>query len=522
MFLYILIFIFFAQDIDLNAFAVPKKSKTAEKKVQRKPTLAKNNDSVITRLNIKNYNLINKLSLKTDTIRKLKEWDKESKLKYFNAIDSAYWIMFCWVFVSVMLLLYWFVRYHFYAGFSRKKYLEIVKKIDLEENIAEYEKHNYYPDNPYLNETFGLPRGTVRGIISLTILVLSLLLVYISIYAEGKFLENKDLEFIKDAFLMMIAFYFGSKAVDIYQASQKTKRKKIDKEIIETIHEPAQNESNTSISQKQNNDLSPSTSPLQDAERKDSKDVAVKEKELHRKILSLTAYFETAKPIKDACQIVAGNFDDMGISFGCLQWNLGMGSLQPLLKRFFNETSFDWKDDACMRELYQVLEKSKKEQLAWADTIQDKSGKKFIIKDKWKECFKNIGINSIDIQVEMVQGRMKIAESWCHDLGLQSERALSLMFDINVQNGSLYKKNKARNIDVKKSINERIKNAGNPTEEDKLIIIAEERSKASNKRWIPIVMSRKLCIAKGKGKVYGRLVELDDFDISIERQFETV
>jgi hypothetical protein len=516
MFLSFIIVFIFLQDIDLNAFAVSSRTNTT--RVQARPVVSNSNDTTINNLKAQNLYLISELTLQTDTIKKIRQWDAESKNKYFTSIDSAYWIMFSWVFISVLLLLYWFVRYHFYAGFARKRYIQIIERIDEEENIPDHEKHLYYPENPYLNETFGLPKGTVRGIISLTILVLALLMIYISIFAQDNFFESKDLEFVKDAFLMMIAFYFGSKAVDVYQASEKTKRKKIDKQIAEVVYNNP-SEKDVEPRKDENTDLIPSTSPLQDVEHQDSKDVAKKEDDLNRKILSLTAYFETSKPINEACQIVAGNFDGMGISFGCLQWNFGMGSLQPLLKRFFTETSFDWKNDDCMKELYQVLAKTKKEQLAWADTLQDKVGKKYVIKTKWLDCFTEIGKNSVDIQVEMVEGRLKIAKSWCHDMGLQSERALSLMFDINVQNGSLYKKIISRNIDVKKAINDRINNAGNPSEEDKLIIIAEERSKASNNRWIPVVMSRKLCIAKGKGKVYGKMVNLDDFDISLNREF---
>ena len=93
------------------------------------------------------------------------------------------------------------------------------------------------------------------------------------------------------------------------------------------------------------------------------------------------------------------------------------------------------------------------------------------------------------------------------------------MFDINVQNGSLYKKIPTRNIDVQAAIEKRITNAGAPGEEDKLVIIAEERSKASAPQWVPVVLSRKLTIARGQGKVYGAMVSLADFGISIDIPF---
>ena len=93
------------------------------------------------------------------------------------------------------------------------------------------------------------------------------------------------------------------------------------------------------------------------------------------------------------------------------------------------------------------------------------------------------------------------------------------MFDINVQNGVLYRKIPKRHIDVEKSIKKRIENAGNPDEMTKLIIVAEERAKVSLPRWQKVVLDRKLTIAKGKGKVYGIKINLDDYDISLDRDF---
>ncbi|MDR5733574.1 hypothetical protein QCE47_14670 [Caballeronia sp. LZ025] len=50
---------------------------------------------------------------------------------------------------------------------------------------------------------------------------------------------------------------------------------------------------------------------------------------LIEKALSITGHFEDSD---DPFGAVSGNFDGMGISLGVLQWNIGSGSLQPLLK----------------------------------------------------------------------------------------------------------------------------------------------------------------------------------------------
>ncbi|WPP53523.1 N-acetylmuramidase domain-containing protein [Catalinimonas niigatensis] len=78
------------------------------------------------------------------------------------------------------------------------------------------------PDkNPYRSQTFGLPPGTVRGMIAFTLLFggLSLLIVsFGSEYTANELaLVRQQFEFFETAFLMMIAFYFGDKSLRYLQ-----------------------------------------------------------------------------------------------------------------------------------------------------------------------------------------------------------------------------------------------------------------------------------------------------------------
>lgn len=50
----------------------------------------------------------------------------------------------------------------------------------------------------------------------------------------------------------------------------------------------------------------------------------------YAKGIKITCGFETSG---DPYQGVSGNFDKMGISCGCLQWNIGSNSLQPLVRQ---------------------------------------------------------------------------------------------------------------------------------------------------------------------------------------------
>jgi hypothetical protein len=71
--------------------------------------------------------------------------------------------------------------------------------------------------NPYRSQTFGLPPGTVRGMIAFTLLFGGLALFVASMGMDGEMAENiffwDHFEFFKTAFLMMVAFYFGSSSL---------------------------------------------------------------------------------------------------------------------------------------------------------------------------------------------------------------------------------------------------------------------------------------------------------------------
>ncbi|MCU0431386.1 MAG: DUF5675 family protein, partial [Cytophagaceae bacterium] len=94
-------------------------------------------------------------------------------------------------------------------------------------------------ENPYKDETFGLPPGTVRATIAMTILMggVSLLIIGFdpAFFAQlsnagemGQVAFEKYLEFFKTAFLMMIAFYFGSQSLKYIRPSSEEKNSESD------------------------------------------------------------------------------------------------------------------------------------------------------------------------------------------------------------------------------------------------------------------------------------------------------
>jgi hypothetical protein len=105
-----------------------------------------------------------------------------------------------------------------------------VDKSEKEEYKSEaqlYEEMGAPTRNPFYDQTFGLPPGTVRGTLALTVTVGGLCLLILAI--GGSELFNKEafqrqLNFFEQAFLMVIAFYFGTKGFEILQ-QEETKRR---------------------------------------------------------------------------------------------------------------------------------------------------------------------------------------------------------------------------------------------------------------------------------------------------------
>lgn len=75
--------------------------------------------------------------------------------------------------------------------------------------------------NPFAGESLGLPPGTIRGTIALTVLISGLSFVIAALSMSSSVPPNAvvvdNFEFFKKAFLMMIAFYFGTKSLEILQ-----------------------------------------------------------------------------------------------------------------------------------------------------------------------------------------------------------------------------------------------------------------------------------------------------------------
>lgn len=234
------------------------------------------------------------------------------------------------------------------------------------------------------------------------------------------------------------------------------------------------------------------------------------QKSLAYRCLALTGAFETGGSIPECFAGLSGDFDGQGMSFGALQWNLGQGTLQPLLQEMDRRHATILKEifDERYPELKAVLKAEHEEQLAWARSIQDP--RRFVLYEPWRGLFKTLGRREEfqDIQVKAADRLYRSALALCKTYDVRSERAVALMFDIKVQNGTISELVKAQIMaDFR-----RMELSGNWADDEVagLRIIANRRAEAAHPRWVEDVRTRKLTIANGEGIVHGNTYRLEE------------
>ena len=241
---------------------------------------------------------------------------------------------------------------------------------------------------------------------------------------------------------------------------------------------------------------------------------------LDHQCLALTGAFETNQPPPDCFAGLSGDFDGQGLSFGVAQWNIGQGSLQPLLAEM-NENHphlLEQVFGSNYPTLLAILGKSLDEQLAWARSIQDPQ--EHVVLQPWREQFKTLGRlqEFQDIEVKHAAGLFEEALAMCMEYGVSSQRAAALMFDIKVQNGGIKNSVKPLILSDFQQLEQPATEAGNfPTEVARLRIIAARAAASAKPEWIADVQSRKLTIANGQGIVHGNRYDLEaQFGISLQ------
>jgi peptidoglycan hydrolase-like protein with peptidoglycan-binding domain len=230
--------------------------------------------------------------------------------------------------------------------------------------------------------------------------------------------------------------------------------------------------------------------------------------------LALTGSFETGTLPPECYSGVTGDFDGQGISFGVLQWNLGQGSLQPLLTEMFEQH-----ENVCgdifhehLGTLRSLGAASRTEQLEFSRSIQTRGQ----LHEPWRGILKTLGRTPEfqKIQARHASGLFKSATKLCAEYGLTSQRGLALMFDILAQNGSISALVKSQIL----ADYTHIPQVSPPdVEVARMRVIANRRAAAARPAFVDDVRMRKLVIAEGNGVVHGIFYDLaDQFSLTLD------
>jgi hypothetical protein len=222
--------------------------------------------------------------------------------------------------------------------------------------------------------------------------------------------------------------------------------------------------------------------------------------------LQLTASFEG-----QGFTLAVGNFDGALLTWGIIGFTMQSGGVQQIIQSInaSNPEIVTQSFGPSSAQLLQVMQDTPANQLAWANSITV-GGRS--LAQPWLGMFaafgsdpivqaKQIGLANAKYMVPAIQ----LAQAY----GLVSENALSLCFDIQVQNGGI---NSAAAALIA------AQRTPATTEPQLLAIIANAVGQSARPAYAADVLSRKLTIATGNGTVHGKNYLLENWGLELNFQ----
>jgi peptidoglycan hydrolase-like protein with peptidoglycan-binding domain len=222
--------------------------------------------------------------------------------------------------------------------------------------------------------------------------------------------------------------------------------------------------------------------------------------------LQLTASFEG-----HGFTLAVGNFDGAGVTWGIIGFNLKSGTLQQIVLSVnaSNPEVVAQAFGANAAQLLQVVQDTPANQIAWANSITV-GGRS--LAQPWLGMFAAFGSNPVvqaaqiaSVNTKYMTPAIQLAQSY----NLVSELGLALCFDIRVQNGSI---NPAAAAQIASQ------QTPGMTESQLLPIIATAVGQNANPNYVVDVLSRKMTIATGNGKVHGANYVLVNWGLEVDYQ----
>jgi hypothetical protein len=245
------------------------------------------------------------------------------------------------------------------------------------------------------------------------------------------------------------------------------------------------------------------------------------------KALKITSTFETGQP--GGFYGLSGNFDGQGLSFGLVNWTIGTGSLQPLLRDFAAQFPDRWSavfGPHAAAFLALIKPKDKASQAAQHRFAIDEmnisltvNGKRvWSIKEPWITYFKRLSEEPAfqRIQVGYVRDLLDRADYFCRYFGLKSERAFAFMFDAVSSHGKWWlTKEFSGGVQKRRTLlRPRLQaletkyGKGLVPEDEKLLAIADVLGETSSSPWSAQVRERKRWFVTGQHRRAQELADL--------------
>ncbi|SQI96732.1 hypothetical protein [Aggregatibacter aphrophilus] len=218
---------------------------------------------------------------------------------------------------------------------------------------------------------------------------------------------------------------------------------------------------------------------------------------------------------------LSGNFDNMGMSWGIVQFNFGQNTLGPLLidMRNKNTTLFNgcFSNNEDLSSLNKALDKGTNEQMKWAIDMQNKYN------SRWKDIFNNLAeIREFqEIQIEHADKYIKTAIHiirWMrgiHPSVMEKVefKTFAALVDLSIQQGGI---DKVKDIIKAKSLS-----SPPNTQYAFAKLVVEERGSTASARWRADCISRRLGILNKKATSYshsGYVAKRDNSKFSLIKE----
>lgn len=229
--------------------------------------------------------------------------------------------------------------------------------------------------------------------------------------------------------------------------------------------------------------------------------------QLFERCLQLTARFEG-----HGYQLIAGNFDGAGLTWGIIGFTLKHGEIQAIVNEIATRAP-DLLHSIFGSETNGLIGRFQANSvdalIEWADSIST-GKKKQLVQEPWRSGFAALGAHPLVQEIQRRRARENYfdgATATATRLNLVTELGHALCFDIHVQNGGLKKT-------VEASFRTAVaKRSGPRSERKRRELLARLVAASAKKAFQQDVLSRKQAIAVGAGIVHGQFFQLSNWGL---------